>query len=288
MSNCAHRLIALIALTAALALGGCEFISYKPKGASPLLPIELTDDGAELEIVFIRFPVGDPEMTTQLWSGIDEQVLPAALRAELASNGFRVGVIGGETPAVLSRKLSAAEEKAAPAAAGAKLESQPAVRRSRLQIHRGRPGDILLSNVYDQLPVMVREEGELRATMYPKAQGEFTIQVDPQPDHRVALELLPELQFGEPRRDYVAEDGIFVPQMKRQKKGFEKLKLAATLAPDQMLLVTGMPERPGSLGHKFFTEAKSGQEEQKLLIIRLTETKRSDLFVHVSEGGDAR
>jgi hypothetical protein len=199
-----------------------------------------------------------------------------------------VGVIGGETPGALSKKLSAAEDKPAPAAAGAKLEAEPAVRRSRLQIHRGRPGNIVASGVYDQLSLLVREDDQVRGKTYPQAQGDFVIEVDPQADRRVAISLLPELKYGEAKQQWIAEDGVFRMQSGKPKKTFEKLKLAATLAPDQMLVVTGFPERPGSLGHKFFTESKSGHEEQKLLIIRLTETKRSDLFVQVSEGGEAK
>ncbi len=287
MQNCAHSLFALLALAVAPCLAGCEFISYKPKGASPLAPLELTDDSAELEVVFIRFPVGEPEMT-QLWKEIDEQAISSALRSELAANGLRAGLIGGETPSVLARKLSTPDEKPNPAAAAAKLETEPSVRRSHLQIHRGRPGNIVVSAVYDQLSLLIREDGQLTGKPYPQAQGDFVITVDPQPDRRVLLSLVPELKYGEPRREYVAEDGIFHPQLSKPKKTFDKLKLDTTLAADQMLVLTGMPERPGSLGQKFFTEAKSGQEEQKLLIIRLHETKRSDLFVQVSEGSETR
>jgi hypothetical protein len=280
-----HCLIALFALLAPLGLSGCEFISYKPKGASPLAPLELTNDSAELEVIFIRIPAGDPDFNGALWRDADEQVLPAALRAELAANGFRAGVVGSESPAILARKLSAAEDRApSPVAAAAKLETEPAVRRARMQIHRGRPGNIIASTVYDQIPLLVREDGQLRGSTYPQAQADFVIEVDPHPDHRVAISLTPELKYGAARLDYVvAADGISRLPAK-PKKTFDKLKLEAILAPDQMLVVTNLPERSGSLGHYFFTESKSGHAEQKLLLIRLTETKSNDLFIQANDG----
>ena len=89
MPNPIHRLIALVALAAIPWLAGCEFITYKPKGESPLIPLELTDDRAELDVVFVRFPAGDAEMNGPLWNDVNEQALPAALRSALAANGLR-------------------------------------------------------------------------------------------------------------------------------------------------------------------------------------------------------
>ncbi len=277
------RLFAICALGIAACLAGCEFISYKPKGTSPLAPLELTADSAELEIVFVRFPAGDREMS-DLWSSIDEQVLPASLRAELAANGLRAGIIGGQTPAPLARKLSAADDRAQSAAtAAARLDSEPAVHRSHMQIHRGRPGNIIASGVYEHVSPLILDQGQLSGDTYPNAQGDFIVNVDPQPDRRVSIDLVPELKYGAARQQYVVEDGVWRLDSGKPKKTFDKLKLEATLAPDQMLVVTSLPERPGSLGHYFFTESKTGHLEQKLLVIRLTETKSSDLFVRVNE-----
>ena len=47
----AHRLIALIALLAPLGISGCEFVSYKPKGGSPLVPIEWEEEPAPPPVI---------------------------------------------------------------------------------------------------------------------------------------------------------------------------------------------------------------------------------------------
>jgi hypothetical protein len=285
MSNWTRSICALTVIASAYSFLGCEQITYKPKGASPLVPLELADDSAELEILFVRFPVGDPDCNAALWNDVDEQALPAATRAELAANGLRAGVVGGQTPRILAGRLAAAEDRSTPAAAAARLEAEPAVRRSRMQIHRGQPGNIVTSGVYDQLPLLIREAGRLGGDSYKNAQGQFVIAADPQDDRRVKLSLVPEWQYGDPQQRYIGNDGMFRIESSKRKKTFSNLKLEATLAPDQMLFVTSLPDRQGSLGHYLFTEPSGGHVDQKILVIRLTDTKCTDLFVNVNQAG---
>ncbi len=284
MPNWTRLILALVAIVPALCLAGCEEITYKPKGASPLLPLELAEDSAELEILFVRFPVGDPDCNGALWNAVDEQALPAAMRAELAANGLRAGMVGGQTPRVLAGKLAAAEDHSTPATAAARLEAEPAVRRTRMQIHRGQPGNIVTSGVYDHLPLLVRDEGQIRGDTYTNAQGEFVIEADPQDDRRVKLSLVPQWEYGESRQQFVGDNGVFRIQAGKPKKTFRKLKFDVTLGPNQMLLLSALPDRKGSLGYYLLTEPTGGQLDQKLLVIRLADTKSTDLFVNVNQG----
>ena len=105
------------------------------------------------------------------------------------------------------------------------------MRRSRMQFHRSRPGTIVTSGIYAQLSLLTREEGQVRGKTYPQAQGDFALEVDPQPDRRVGLSLVPELQYGQPRQQWIGEDGVFRLQSRRPKKLFDELKIAAKLAP---------------------------------------------------------
>ena len=44
-----------------------------------------------------------------------------------------------------------------------------------------------------------------------------------------------------------------------------------------MLIVSSLPNRPGSLGHYFLT-TNDGRLEQRLLIVRLSQTQHDGLF----------
>ena len=67
-------------------------------------------------------------------------------------------------------------------------------------------------------------------------------------------------------------------EMARPRKVFDRLGFSATLAPGSMLLISSFPDRPGSLGHHFFT-TENGSLQQKLVVVRLAQTQSNPLFV---------
>jgi hypothetical protein len=67
----------------------------------------------------------------------------------------------------------------------------------------------------------------------------------------------------------------------RPKRVFEQLRLKVDMAPGQMLVVGCASERPGSLGHYFFTEPKADALLDKLLIIRLAQAGPDRSFAEV-------
>jgi hypothetical protein len=98
------------------------------------------------------------------------------------------------------------------------------------------------------------------------------------------LHITPELQYGQSRQQWVSEDGRLIPQQGKPKRMFERLAFDATLASGQMLVLTSWPQHTGTLGHYLFTESpnfaepQDGQLQQKLLVVRLAQSRHSDLF----------
>jgi hypothetical protein len=56
------------------------------------------------------------------------------------------------------------------------------------------------------------------------------------------------------------------------------MTIDAPLRPGQMLVLGSLPERRGTLGHHFFTQKTGGRLEQKLVVIRLSQTQHDGLF----------
>jgi hypothetical protein len=186
---------------------------------------------------------------------------------------------------VIAQKLAAAENRPASVTeASARFERSAPATRQTMQLHSGWRGEILASSIYAELPLMMLDNGRLAGRTYPQAQGIIDAQVQALGDHRIKLHLTPQLQYGEARQQWVTEDGVIRPQTAKPKQAFERLTFDAALAQDQMLLVTSLPDRPGTLGNYFFTEEKNGQSQQKLVVIRLAESRYSDLFVPPSQG----
>lgn len=280
MTNLTRQTVLWIA---ALAAAGCT--PTLPKGVSPLVNPRMSSDSVVLDVFFVRFPVGDDEANRVLWQEIDEQQVSAELRKRLSQNGFRVGVIGGQVPITLS-KLLELKDKPVSTKGETKIEvadlgpSAPRVERRHMPLRRGVRGEILTSAVYEQLPVLFCGQGELCGQTYPQAQALFGIVSFPQGDGRVKIQLVPELQHDQVKQRWVGDQGMMRLESGRPRRTFESLEFSAMLAPGEMLVLTGLPARLGSLGYHFFTERDAGSEavDQKLLILRLSQTQQNDLF----------
>jgi hypothetical protein len=269
----------LIPLLALLAIAGCA--TSLPKAKSPLAPAHMSPDSVVLDMFTVRFPFGDPAVNEKLWDEIDEQAIPPDLRQRLSRNGFRVGIVSGQMPAELSKLLELAS-KPAPngqieAVSVENLNADPRVMRRHLPLRAGQPSEILASGVYEQLPVLMCESGQLSGQTYNDAQGVFTVKSFPQPDGRVRLELTPEVQHGQPRQRWVGNQGMLRLDASRPKRIFADMAITADLSPGAMLVISSLANRPGSLGHHFFTQ-NDGRLEQKLLIVRLSQTQHDGLF----------
>jgi hypothetical protein len=266
--------------------------SNAPARQNLLKPVGMAEDGFSIEIITVRYPLGDDELNEAAWSQIDEQAIPVDVRRRLADNGLRAGTIAGQLPAEIARILTAAEQPATLAEAAANFAQAPVVSRQRMQLHSGWRGQLLASRVYDEVPLLVREQNGDRIDVSGKpfrlAQGIFDVTAAATGDRRVKLHFAPELHHGEPRQSFVveSEDAQLRPQASKQKKVFDSLAFDATLATEQMLVIASLPERPGTVGHVFLTEQQADQTQQKMMIVRLEQSRHSDLFSGEKIAGD--
>jgi hypothetical protein len=271
----------LLVLTALLApAAGCFRPVIQPC-RSPLKPAQMSADSVVLEMFFIRVPYGDAAANDTLWKEIDEQHFSPDMRQRLSRNGFRAGMIVGQLPVELSKLLELADKPVdSGKSEGTKvdsLEAEPRVVRRRLQLRADHRGEIIASGVYDTLTVLTNDGGRLSGRTFAQGQGLLAVKTFPQPDGRVRLELVPELHHGQPRQRWVGGAGMIRLDTSRDRQVYADMTLSAELDPGAMLVLGCLPDRQGSLGHYFFTE-ESGRLEQKLLVIRLSQTQHDGLF----------
>jgi hypothetical protein len=242
----------------------------------------MSPDSCVLDILSVRIPAAEAEASRGLWDEIDEQPFPPELRRRLARNGFRAGLVSGQMPLKLARVLEL-DDKPVPTGESNQidledLESSPTVVPWHVQIRPGKRREIQTSPVYDELPVLRCESGGLCGRSYPKAQGVIALKTFCQPDGRVQLELVPELHYGDFGQQIVGDRHAFRFDTSRPRRVFSEMTVSATLTRGDMLVISSLPDCPGSLGHYFFTQESSGREERKLYVIRLAQTQHDDLF----------
>lgn len=253
-----------------------------PQGKSPLARPTMSPDSVVLDIFFVRFPFGDPEANGPLWDEIDEQRFPTDVRRELTRNGFRAGVVVGQIPTALAQLLELSD-KPPPAdqtcqSSASDLESAPTVVRRHKQLRAGRPCEIQASDVYPDLPVVMCQSGDLCGRSYSDAQAMLVVKPFPTSGDHVRLEVVPQIEYGQSRPRYVGTHGALRLEVGRDRRVFEKLALSADVATGSMIVMGCVDARPGSLGYHFFTRTTDGRLEQKLLVIRLSQTQHDDLF----------
>lgn len=267
-----------------VSLAGCQQVKFD--GRSLLSETHMSDRSVVLDLFFVRVPFADEKFNGELWQELDEQQTGSAVRSELTRAGFRVGVCGTHAPAIIEKLLTDKSNVQRPQEnVITDLAADPIVLRRHLQLPAGKPTEILVSGVYGSLPLLdVDAVGHVSGRTYKKAQGVFTLHADPEPDGRVRIRLRPELQHGEARPQIKNVAGIpsatgsqhdmpVLLESRRARRTFDELTMEASLAAGEMLVVTSLPHRSGSVGHSFFTETASGGLNQKLLIVRLSQTQ---------------
>lgn len=262
-----------------LLLTGCTQLH---PGKSPLMPTQMSPDSVVLDMFFVRFPFGDAAVNDKLWEQIDEQQFAPDLRERLAQNGFRVGVVNGQIPQQLST-LMELNDKPAPSGRleGVQLSSLEAERkvvRRHVQTRAGQGFPILASTTYPELTVLLRHSEQLSGENFRLAQGVFMTKACPQPDGRTRVQLVPELQHDQPKQRWDLDNqGVMRLDSSKPKEVYSDMAIAADLRCGAMIIVSSLPNRPGSLGHYFLT-TNDGKLEQKLLIVRLSQTQQDPLF----------
>ncbi len=254
---------------------GCARLPEQ-KAELPLRPAQMSPDTFVIEVFFVRCPPGDERLHGALWNEVDEQRIPAEVRQHLWSNGFRAGMVYGQIPVALSQLLELAD-KPPPTDEPvetelSELEAKPTVMRRHLQTRPGRRNEVVASSVYESLPVLVADDGEVRGRTYRQAQGVLALKAVPQPDGRVGLSLVPELHHEHARQRWVGRQGVLQMETGRPRHTFDRMGFSAKFLPGDMLVLTSLPDRPGSLGHHFFTTTE-GEPGQKLLVVRLAQTQ---------------
>lgn len=279
-------------LLAVLSLaGGCALLDLnRPatvQGRSLLQPARPSPDSVAVDIVWARFPAGDPSLNEAIWQDIDETAIEPAVARELADNGFRAGVITGHLPESLAHAL---HQNEAPTSAEADqngenladLMVEPTVRHRLVQARRGRRVEIQASEVYSTLPLLTGAGAELVGTTYRDAQAMYALEVDPQPDRMAFIQITPELHHGAPRlRWSQSDEGVLRQAPMKEHVVFDQMRLKAKLAPGEMLVLMNVPGAGSRLGQYFHTVESPDGRQQKLVLIRLAEVPQSDTFADV-------
>ncbi len=246
-----------------------------------VLPIpRMSPDSVVLEVAFAPVPDEGFDLEQELWKYVDEQQLRLELRRRLLRNGFRAGVLGTQLPAPVQELVDSQPDVLESLAQGAPAaEAALPARNQRRQLRAGRRAQIVASStIHESLAALYRDEdGTIRGDSFSQAQCMFGLISRPLGDGRVQLEITPEVQHGQPRQGWVGHEGAFRWDAERQRRVFDELRMEATLAPGQTLVLSSTQDHVG-LGGQFFAGDPARRSGGRVLLIRLAQTQFDDLF----------
>lgn len=272
----------LLGVVICVAIGlcaGCGKWSTTGKQSWQLPHAKMSPDSVVLEVAIVRLPVEQGEVSTAFWSNVDEQLIPTEVRQRLERNGLRCGVLTGQLPEELQRLTAGTDSVARLAENDSPQASGELFGQQRLQNRTGSRSKIVTSEIRDQRIVLTPEQGRLTGQTFFHAQCLFSVKTFPQGDGQVRLELVPEIEHGQPKQRWVGQthEGTFRLDTSAERAIFDHLRFEPKLAPGQSLIVSCTPHVKG-LGRQFFADASASGGEQRLLLIRLAQTQVDDLF----------
>ncbi|HEX3870677.1 MAG TPA: hypothetical protein VHV77_09585, partial [Pirellulales bacterium] len=247
----------MLTASVVVTLGGCARVPSRSETAS-LLAAPPTPQTVSLDLFTIRVAMDEAALDESIWSDVDELEFPLELRRRLASNGIRAGVVGSDWPARVQSLLKLEPPPAASTPSEGSIEihvsdfeHQAPVRHRVLQVPGGRKAQILCvgeqTRIADLSLLLRDDDGVVTGRTYRKAMGMLVVRAFPQGDRRVKLDLLPEVEHGDPQRRFEPGDGMLRVEFAPQHDRFDSLRMEANLSVGQMLVVTCQTDRPGSL-----------------------------------------
>jgi hypothetical protein len=267
------RPIIIASLLVLASLGGCAPWKHLPTEAPSLPAARMATDTVVLEIAFVRVAGEALLQQDALWREIDEQQLSPETRRRLSENGLRAGVVSSQLPQLLRKLL---EDKADPlAVTGPGIGDDVTASQRQLQSRAGKRGVILAGALQEKIALLVQQEGRVTGEEYLQAQCQFAVKTFPQGDGRVRMELIPEIEHGDARQRWIGQEGAFRIEASKQQNVLDHLRMEIVLSPGEVLVLASTAELKG-LGQHFFVGQSPG--EQKLLMIRVSQTQYDDVF----------
>ncbi|MCH2180764.1 MAG: hypothetical protein MK108_02045 [Mariniblastus sp.] len=288
-------------LVACLLLGGCApwdsagiwksdaWLDQRPEGEEAeriQLPANrMAKDSVTLEIAVGQLDLEQQEDLDQLWQEVDQQALPIDVRQRLDQNGFMVGLIASQPPAILDRLL---QEKAVDTSGmepwqiefierGNQTTVPRLILHQRVQNGLGENHCVPVSDTAPQASWVLKDGPRQTASAGEQARGYIRLRTYPTGDSGLRLVVTPEIRFGQPKARFGVAEGSFTYSARQSTQMLEELKFETQLKPGQTL-VLGANRQLSDLGGFLFGPSAGAGFGQRLILVRLVHSQRDDLF----------
>ncbi len=273
LSNQHCRTAIIFWLLAAIVAGCAQWNTQETSNGVPQLPIpKMSRDSIGIEVATVTIDAERLGMLDDIFSRLDEQVLPPKSRQFLSRNGFRAGALGVQLPENLKLLLlETADRQQHPTADTRQYHDTL----QYIQCRRDAPRRVQLWQKHGDV-VANYDNGEFKTSEELKeANCHLLVTGKPNDSLSATIQIVPEIAYGPLRQQYVVEDNAFHIEAKRDVIEYDQLEIEMPIRSGEVLMVACDGD-PKKLGSSFFVDPVYGS--QKLLLIRLSQTQVEDYF----------
>jgi hypothetical protein len=212
-------------------------------------------DVVQIDVALLQRPITDTYLRRDLWDLADEQAVPLETKITLEDNGFRVGQIGGLTPAGLQDLLTSKRSCVDP---------------RRLYVRADRPTLLSLGPKMASSRFQIHKDTEAEAVSLDQAECLLSLVPILARDGTVKLRFTPQIQYGDkviqprPAQD---QPGLIL-QSERSARSFSSLSWEVTMVPNQYAVIGARFDRRDTLGYCCFIRADDPAPVQRVLVVR--------------------
>src|SRR5262249_53098611 len=139
-------------------------------------------DVIQMDVALVERPIGDRYINQDFWDFADEQIVALERKAVLEDNGFRIGQVGGITPAELQALLTSERSCANP---------------RRIQLHAGKETALLLGPALAHCQFQIDHDGRSAPVILEQAQCTLEVLPTLTREGRIQLQFTPQIHHGE-------------------------------------------------------------------------------------------
>lgn len=211
-------------------------------------------DAVFLEYAVIERPEGSVTIDRDVWSNIDELIIPAESRVLLTENGFRVGMVGGLLPSELEGMIS-------------NPKSEIGHRQRRLYVNN--QAALTINGPIGEAEFDLRTSSEAQPTSLKFEQAKFSINFTPThaSDGRITLRCVPEVEHQQ-KKNWLPNGGSIGWMNGASVESYDSLAWSVTLSPRDFLVIGAQRDSRAGLGRHAFCGERGKEKVQRLLVIR--------------------
>ncbi|OYW18596.1 MAG: hypothetical protein B7Z55_10325, partial [Planctomycetales bacterium 12-60-4] len=193
-------------------------------------------------------------------------------RNVLESNGLRIGQAGANPPPSLQKLLGLTGELVDPAD-----QERQLMRGRRLGLRSGQETEVQSLDVVQDTTVRYLIGGKQDLAEYLQARPVLQVRPVRVQDGWVRVEVAPEIHHGQARLRHTATDEGWAFRGGQQCDARHALKFHMMLNTGEFAVISGNVEQPESAGYRMFCYEVDGRLTQRLLVLRLADSGRSDV-----------